>query len=234
MSKRKSKDASITKTEPPGEVEAMVSATITDSEPLSKNFSMRSETRYGVVYNARYVNVRIEASQMADVIRVANEGERVIILYEENGFYKVEFEDGTSGFVAMEFIDEVHGGNPDAFFSKSESILTSVKKLLGIEETCEEFDLDILMNINAAIFTLRQLGIGPAEGFQVTNKNVKYSDYLGEDSRLIPDVKMYLYYKTKLGFDPPTSSYVMDCIKQMISECEWRLNIEVDPEDTFE
>lgn len=193
-----------------------------------------SETRYGVVYNARYVNVRDEPSQTGNVIRIANEGERVIILYSDNGFYKVQFIDGSSGFIASDFIKEIHGGEtPDDFFNKTESILTSVKKLLGIDETCEEFDIDVMLNINAAIFTLRQLGVGPADGFTVTSKNATYSDFLGEDATLIPDVKMYLYYKTKLGFDPPASATVMECIKEMIRECEWRLNAEVDPGDAF-
>lgn len=225
--KRQLKTSPILQTdESPSQVETTVPLTVNGiSERTS---SIKSETRYGVIYNARFVNVRDEPSQTGNVIRVANEGERLMILYEENGFYKVQFTDGTSGFVATEFVDEVHGGNPDDFFSKSESILTSVKKLLGIDETCEEFDLDITLAINSAMFTLMQLGVGPEDGFRITNKNTTYSDYLGENSILIPEVKMYLYYKTKLSWDPPSSSVLSETLKQRASESEWRLLIQAE------
>lgn len=114
-----------------------------------------------------------------------------------------------------------------------ESILTTTKKLLGIEEDCKEFDLDVMLNINAAIFTLRQLGVGPKSGFTVTSKEETYEDYLSDRPDLINEVKMYFYYKTRLGFDPPSSSVVTECIKEMIREAEFRLNIEVDPEEIF-
>lgn len=113
-----------------------------------------------------------------------------------------------------------------------ESILNSVKKLLGIDECSKEFDLDIMMNINAAIATLTQLGVGPPEGFIVTSKDDTYEDFIGDDQRF-EHLKMYLYYKTKLGFDPPASTSVLECMKEMIKECEFRLNILVDPPDTF-
>lgn len=116
----------------------------------------------------------------------------------------------------------------------TDSILNSVKKLLGYEPEYEEFDADIMMNINAAIFTLRQLGVGPEEGFMVTGPYDTYEMYLGKYNQEIPQVCMYLYYKTRLGFDPPQSSYVADQIKEAIKEAEWRLNAQVDPRDTFE
>lgn len=109
-----------------------------------------------------------------------------------------------------------------------ESILNSVKKLLGIEPDYTDFDPDILMNINAAIMTLRQLGVGPIEGFMITSADETYEDYLGEGNLETSSVKMYLFYKTKLGFDPPQSSTVMTCIKEAIAELEWRLNVQVD------
>lgn len=116
----------------------------------------------------------------------------------------------------------------------SESILTSVKKLLGISEEMKAFDLDIMLNLNAAIATLRQIGIGPKEGYTVTSKDETYEDYLGEDYPETAQVKMYLFYKTKLGFDPPQSSIAVELIKEMIKETEWRLYVSVNPEDTFE
>lgn len=119
-------------------------------------------------------------------------------------------------------------------YNVTESILDSVKKTLGIDPKFLEFDPDILININAAISTLRQIGIGPDEGFLVTDDEQTYSDFLGEESKEINMVKMYLFQKTKLGFDPPTNGTVLQCLKDSIAELEWRLNIQVDPVTTFE
>lgn len=118
--------------------------------------------------------------------------------------------------------------------NETDSILTSVKTLLGIMEDCEEFDEEILMHINAAIAILRQLGVGPKELYIVTDKNQIYEDYLGVGSNLISMVKLYLFHKVKLGWDPPESTAVMESLKLMIQEDEFRLNAEVDPETTFE
>lgn len=114
-----------------------------------------------------------------------------------------------------------------------ESILNSVKKLLGIPIDLHEFDQDIIMNINAAIFTLRQIGVGSEEMFSVLNEEQTYEDYLGEGNKEIPQVKMYLFYKTKLSFDPPTSGTVIECMKEFIRESECRLSYQVDPCDVF-
>lgn len=114
-----------------------------------------------------------------------------------------------------------------------ESILNSVKKLLGIPIDLHEFDPDIIMNINAAMFTLRQIGVGSEEGFMITGEEETYEDFLGEGNKEIPQVKMYLFYKTKLSFDPPTSGMVIECMKESIQEAECRLSYQVDPFDVF-
>lgn len=115
------------------------------------------------------------------------------------------------------------------------SILNSVKKQLGILPEMKEFDPDIIMNINAAILTLKQLGVGPQDDvFTVEDETQTYDDFLGEGSKETPYVKMYLFYKTKLVFDPPQSSIVAEAIKQNITETEWRLNVQVDSRRTFE
>lgn len=114
-----------------------------------------------------------------------------------------------------------------------ESILNSVKKLLGIPQSLCEFDPDIIVNINAAIFTLRQIGVGPEDGFIVTSEEESYEDFLGEGNKEISQVKMYLFYKTKLSFDPPTSGTVIECMKEFIREAECRLSYQVDPYDVF-
>lgn len=115
----------------------------------------------------------------------------------------------------------------------ADSILNSVKKLLGIEPDCIDFDVDVMIHINAALLTLSQLGVGRYYPYQITSALDTYADYLGADSPEIPLVKTYLFQKTKLGFDPPQSSIVAESIKEMIRETEWRLNVQVDPKNTF-
>lgn len=115
-----------------------------------------------------------------------------------------------------------------------DSVLTSVKKLLGIPEEIEEFDADIMMNINSALMTLRQIGVGPIGGGNINSKYITYTDIFGESCKEVSMIGMYLFYKTKLGFDPPQSSVVIECIKKSIEELEWRMHVQVDPPTTFD
>lgn len=108
-----------------------------------------------------------------------------------------------------------------------ESILTSVKKLLGITEEYEHFDSDIIMHINSVFMILTQLGVGPSEGFFITDKYATWDEFI-PTGKSLESVKSYMYMKVKLLFDPPQSSAVMESMKNMISEFEWRLNLEVD------
>lgn len=107
-----------------------------------------------------------------------------------------------------------------------DSILKSVKKLLGypVEET--EFDTDILLNINSAIGTLTQLGVGPKNGYVVMGADETYGDFLGENAERFPQVQMFLYMKTKLGFDSSTmSSSTIAMFQESIKELEFRLQV---------
>ena len=108
-----------------------------------------------------------------------------------------------------------------------ESILTSVKKMLGITEEYTHFDPDIIMHINSVFMILQQLGVGPEKGFYIEDETSTWVDYLGAADQLHM-VKSYIYMKVRLLFDPPASSAVMECMKQTIAEMEWRLNVAVD------
>ena len=90
-----------------------------------------------------------------------------------------------------------------------DSILTSIKKLLGIAEEYEHFDQDIVMHINSAFSVLTQLGVGPEEGFRIEDASKTWFEFL---------------------YDPPLSSAVMEAINRQISELEWRINVTVDPD----
>lgn len=109
-----------------------------------------------------------------------------------------------------------------------ESILTSIKKLLGIPEEHEEFDTDIIIHINSVLMVLNQLGVGPDTGFSITGKTETWVDFIGYDPNL-EMVKSYIYLKVRLLFDPPTNNSAMESMKQLISEYEWRINVAVDP-----
>ena len=108
-----------------------------------------------------------------------------------------------------------------------ESILTSIKKLLGIPEDYEHYDADIIMHINSVFMILNQLGVGPSNGFSITDKNAVWSNFISDNNNL-EAVKSYVYMKVRLLFDPPLSSAVMECMNRMIGELEWRLNSEAE------
>ena len=105
-----------------------------------------------------------------------------------------------------------------------DSILTSIKKLLGPEEDYEHFDVDIIIHINTAFAILTQLGIGPAEGFKIQDSTAIWEDFISEDSKEFESVKTYIYLKVKLVFDPPSNSTVIQSMENTIKELEWRLN----------
>lgn len=112
-----------------------------------------------------------------------------------------------------------------------ESILITIKRLLGVDDYCDHFDSEVITHINSALMVLNQLGVGPAGGFFITSNQEKWSDFLGEN-KAIESVKTYVFLKVKLIFDPPQSSAAIESINRTISELEWRLNVAVDTGDT--
>ena len=111
-----------------------------------------------------------------------------------------------------------------------ESILTSIKKLLGIDEEYTHFDADIIMHINSVLMILTQLGVGPETGFVIEDDTSTWSDFVSEvNAAQLHAIKSYIYMKVKLMFDPPLSSAVVEAMNRQIAEFEWRLNVAVDP-----
>lgn len=111
-----------------------------------------------------------------------------------------------------------------------DSILTSIKNLLGIAEECTDFDQIIIMHINSVFSILNQLGVGPAAGFSIEDDSAVWSDFIGDDPRL-SDVKSFVYLKVRMLFDPPLSSAVAESMNRLASELEWRINVTVDPKE---
>ena len=108
-----------------------------------------------------------------------------------------------------------------------ESILTSIKKLLGIEEDYVHFDADIIMHINSVLSILTQLGIGPSEGYSIKDANATWDEFITNPAKL-ELVKSYVYLKVRLMFDPPSSSSAIESMKQLISELEFRIIVAVE------
>ena len=104
-----------------------------------------------------------------------------------------------------------------------ESILTSIKKLLGMGEDYTHFDDDIIMHINMVFSTLNQLGVGPPNGFIIKDNEAVWGDFVNDEKKF-EAVKTYIYLKVKTVFDPPQSSAVLESIKENIAELEWRLS----------
>ena len=121
-----------------------------------------------------------------------------------------------------------HGRNKKEW-NNLESILTSVKKMLGITEEYTIFDADIITHINSVFSTLYQIGVGPKEGFSIESSTATWSDFVSDESRL-KFVKSYVYLKVRMLFDPPLTSSVLTSMENMASEYEWRLLVGAEEE----
>lgn len=105
----------------------------------------------------------------------------------------------------------------------AESILTSTKKILGIDENYTVFDLDIIIHINSVFSKLEQLGLGPVNGYMISDKTATW-DAFTSDLRLNM-VKSYMYLSVRLLFDPPQTSYLIEALRKQVEEMEWRMNV---------
>lgn len=108
-----------------------------------------------------------------------------------------------------------------------ESILVYVKRLLGIQSDYSHFDPDVIYGINAAFAVLTQLGVGPKEGFSISDDSATWNEFISDTARLSL-IKPYVYLKTRLLFDPPSSSALIDAMNKTVAEYEWRLYVASD------
>lgn len=106
------------------------------------------------------------------------------------------------------------------------SILLTIKKMLGIAEEYHAFDIDIIIDINSVFLTLNQLGVGPIDPYQITGEEETWDDF--QTDSFIPGIQSYVYLKTRLLFDPPTNSFLVDNIQKQIAEFEWRMNVQAE------
>ena len=109
-----------------------------------------------------------------------------------------------------------------------ESILKTIKQLIGCPDDFEQFDLDLIVHINSAFATLTHLGVGPKEGYRITGADNVWSEF-EDDAQKLSLIKDYVYIKTRLLFDPPISGSLMDSLKEQLNEMKWRLYMLYDP-----
>lgn len=107
-----------------------------------------------------------------------------------------------------------------------DSILNSIKKLLGIDEEYEVFDADLIMHINTVFMILAQLGVETEKHFSIESADEEWSDFTSRND--LNAIKSYIFMKVRLMFDPPQNSAILSSYERQISELEWRLNSEVD------
>lgn len=107
----------------------------------------------------------------------------------------------------------------------AQSILVSTKKVLGIAASDTSFDVDVIMHINSVFDVLNQIGIGPVDGFMIEDDTTTWDAFIGSD-KLLNSVKTYMYFRLRLIFDPPTTSYAIESMNNQIREFEWRLNVQ--------
>ena len=108
-----------------------------------------------------------------------------------------------------------------------ESILTSIKKLLMIDEDYEAFDTDIIIHINTFLTRLYQVGVG-VPNFYIVDKSATWDQFLIDESKF-QQAKTYVYLRVRLIFDPPTSGAANEAMKETLRELEWLLCVDADP-----
>lgn len=115
-----------------------------------------------------------------------------------------------------------------------ESILKTIKDMLGIPKEDTVFDNDIIVNINSVFSTLFQLGVGCDGHYFILTRDETWNEVFQCESDLVDFIKLYTYMKVRLSFDPPTNSSLLESLKQQIQEIEWRILIQADEANYFD
>ena len=105
-----------------------------------------------------------------------------------------------------------------------DSILESIKKLLGIPKEYDAFDVDVIMHINTAFAILNQLGLGPESGYSIEGYDEVWDDYIVSYNMSM--IKTFIYLKVRLAFDPPSSTALIESMQRTLDELTWRLELE--------
>ena len=117
--------------------------------------------------------------------------------------------------------------------NSNNSILNSIKKLLGLTEEQTDFDMDIVIHINTTLTILNELGVGPEEGFLIEDSSATWDEYI-TDRRKFDKIKTYVYLKVRLYFDPPQNASLKEAMEKQAAELEWRLNASAENQEGSE
>lgn len=107
-----------------------------------------------------------------------------------------------------------------------ESILMTVRKACQVPEWDSGFDTELIIHTNTILMRLNQLGVGPKNGFYITGTEETWASFVGSDEFKM--VQSYVTLRVKLLFDPPSSSFVLESMKNQIAEFEWLLNVQAE------
>ncbi|WP_300899392.1 phage head-tail connector protein [Turicimonas muris] len=110
---------------------------------------------------------------------------------------------------------------------KEDSILITIKGMLGIDKECDVYDRDLIIFINGAFSTLYQIGVGKSP-MTIDDEYQEWSSVFSDNSELIDLIKNYTFLKVRTIFDPPASSFVLDAINKQINEYEWRIHVQAE------
>lgn len=116
---------------------------------------------------------------------------------------------------------------PDEVQINSNSILDSIKKMIGLDPSYDVYDLDLITHINSVFVIVNQLGVGPSEPFHIDSNKETWDDFFSHEET-VSLVRSYMYLKTKIIFDPPTVGVLHEAMERQISEYEWRLNVQAE------
>ena len=108
----------------------------------------------------------------------------------------------------------------------NDSILDTTKLQANLDPEDDSYDVELIIHINSIFFVLKQLGVGPANGFSITGKDEQWSAFIGD--RQIDAVRTYMGLKIKLIFDPPATGPATEAMERQAGQMEWRLNMEAE------
>ena len=111
-----------------------------------------------------------------------------------------------------------------------DSILVSIKQMLGIYDEDTAFDGELILHINGALADLTHVGVGPKEGFTILDKSTRWDEF-SDNQTINAQAKIYVFCKVRLIFDPPSNSFVVDSITKTKDEAQWRLYMIADEEN---
>lgn len=112
----------------------------------------------------------------------------------------------------------------------NESILNSVKDFLDIpvEEDETHFDAQLMVHINTFLRRLNQLGVG-VENFSITSAEQTWGDFLTNEAKY-KQAKEYVFLRTKMLFDPPSSGTAAKSYEEVSRELETLMYWDADNE----